>query len=60
MQIQAAQQTPELKELWMESLMGWNADQLIFIDESVANRHKDDKKHGWVLVGATPHVFRPF
>jgi hypothetical protein len=60
MQIQAAQQSPELSELWMESLTGQNADRLIFIDELVANRHKDDKKHGWALVGATPQIFRPF
>jgi hypothetical protein len=43
----------------MKSLAGWNAEQLIFIDEAAANDRTGDRKYGWVPVGATPHVSRP-
>jgi hypothetical protein len=60
MQIRAAQQSPELRNLWMKSLTGWTADQLIFIDESAANERTGDRKYGWAPVGVTPHVSRAF
>ena len=44
----------------MNSLVSWNADQLIFIDESATNEHTSDRKYGWALVGVTPHEARPF
>lgn len=60
MQIRAAQQSPELRRLWINSLAGWSADQLIFIDESAANERTGDRKYGWAPVGVTPHESRPF
>lgn len=60
MQIRAAQQNPELRDLWIKTLAGWNADQLIFVDESAANERTADRKYGWAPVGVTPHVSRPF
>ena len=44
----------------MNSLVSWNADQLIFIDESATNEHTSDRKYGWAPVGVTPHEARPF
>ena len=43
-----------------QSLAEWNADQLVFINESAANERTSDRKYGWAPVGATPHVSRPF
>jgi len=34
---QASQRNPELREHWLVELAGYNAEQLIFIDESAAN-----------------------
>ena len=60
MQLRAAQQNPELKTQWMSKLSEWNAEQLIFIDESAANECTADRKYGWAPVGVTPHEARPF
>ena len=60
MQLCAAQQNPELRREWMSKLSGWNAEQLIFLDESATNECTADRKYGWAPVGVTPHVSRPF
>ena len=60
MQLRAAQQNPELRMQWISKLSEWNAEQLIFIDESAANERTADRKYGWTLVGVTPHEARPF
>jgi len=60
MQLRAAQQNPVLRQLWMDKMAQWTAEQLIFIDESAANEHTADRKYGWVPVGVTPREARPF
>jgi len=44
----------------MNSLVSWNADQLIFIDELATNERTSNRKYGWAPVGVTPHEARPF
>ena len=60
MQLRAAQQNPELRTQWISKLSEWNAEQLIFIDESAANERTADRKYGWAPVGVTPREARPF
>jgi len=40
-------------------LAGWQANQLLFVDESAANERTMDRKYGWAPVGVTPHVYQP-
>ena len=60
MQLWAAQQNPMLRQLWIDKMGNWTAEQLIFIDESAANERTADRKYGWAPVGVTPHEARPF
>jgi hypothetical protein len=60
MQLRAAQQNPMLRQLWMDKMAKWTAEQLIFIDESAANERTADRKYGWAPVGVTPREARPF
>jgi hypothetical protein len=32
-------------------LSSWTADQLVFIDESAANKRSADRKYGWTPIG---------
>jgi hypothetical protein len=59
MQIRAAQRNPELRAGWIRKLATWDANQLIFIDESAANERTGDRKYGWALMGVTPVESRP-
>ena len=45
MQLHATQQNPELRREWMDKLSRWNAEQLIFVDESTTNEHTADRKY---------------
>ena len=60
MQIRAAQQNPELRADWIRRLASYDANQLIFVDESAANERTADRKYGWAPIGVTPSEFRPF
>ncbi len=60
MQLCAAQQNPELRREWMSKLSGWNAEQLIFLDESATNERTADRKYGWALIGVTPREVKLF
>ena len=60
MQIRAAQRNPELRDNWIRQLATWDANQLIFIDESAANECTSDRKYGWAPVGVTPYEYRSF
>ena len=42
----------------MRKLVDWNADQLLFLDESAANERTSDRKYGWSPVGSTPYVYQ--
>jgi hypothetical protein len=55
MQIRAAQQNEELRRQWINDMSEWNADQILFLDESAANERTADRKYGWAPVGVTPH-----
>lgn len=37
----------------------YTADMLIYVDESAANEHTKDRKHGWSSFGVTPSIKRP-
>jgi len=38
--------------------MDWNADQLLFLDESAANERTLDWKFSWAPIGTTPHLYQ--
>ena len=46
LQREAAQRSEVLRDQWIVRLSGWTADQLVFIDESAANKHSADRKYG--------------
>src|SRR5271169_1081618 len=60
MQIRAAQRNPELRDHWIKQLASWDANQLVFIDESAANERTGDRKYGWAPIGVTPYEYRSF
>jgi len=60
MRIRAAQQDPELRTYWIQSLSNWTAEQLVLVDESAANERTGYRKCGWAPVGVTPSKSRPF
>jgi len=60
MQIRAAQQNPELRADWIRRLANYDANQLIFVDESAANDHTGHRKYGWASVGVTTYEYRRF
>jgi len=39
-------------------LAGWDASQLLFLDESAANERTMDRKYGWAPIGVTPHEYK--
>jgi len=45
--------------MWLIQLAGWEANQLVFIDESAANEHSAHRKYGWAPIGITPHIYAP-
>ena len=44
---EAAQRSSELRDAWFRKLAGWNAEQVIFFDESGVNARSGDRTHGW-------------
>jgi DDE superfamily endonuclease len=47
MQRQATQRNAELRAHWKVKLADWDADQLLFIDESAANEFTAHRRYGW-------------
>jgi len=43
----------------MVRLGGWQAEQLVFIDESAANERTMDRKFGWAPIGLPAREIRP-
>ena len=43
----------------MRRLAEWQPDQIVAIDESVANEHTLHRKQGWAPIGADPVAFQP-
>jgi DDE superfamily endonuclease len=60
MQIRAQQRNPELRDAWIRGLANYDANQLIFVDESAANEHTGDRKYGWAPIGVRPIENRSF
>jgi len=46
MYIHTVQRNEELKEVWMNKITSYNANQLIFVDESTGDEHSSDRKCG--------------
>ena len=44
---------------WVIRLGDWQADQLVFIDESAANERTMDRKYGWAPLGLPSCETRP-
>ena len=60
MQIRAAQQNEELRQVWMNKITSYNANQLIVVDESAADERASNRKRGWAPIGVTPQAKRLF
>ena len=45
--------------MWLIQLAGWEANQLVFIDDSAVNEHSAHRKYGWAPIGITPHIYAP-
>ena len=48
----------ELRDDWLRKLAGWEASQLLFLDESAANERTGDRKYGWAPIGVTPVLYQ--
>ena len=57
-QKRASERSQELRSAWLHKLSGWNASQLLFLDESAANERTGDRKYGWAPVGETPVLYQ--
>ena len=44
----------------MIKLASYDANQLVFLDESAANERTGDRKRAWSRIGTTPRVIRAF
>jgi transposase len=55
----AAERSEALRAAWRGIQPQWNADQLVFLDESAANERTGDRKRGWSPVGLICEQFRP-
>ena len=62
MQVQkhAAERDEVHRDAWVCKLTEFNAKQLLFLDESAANKRTLDRKFGWAPIGITPHLYQPF
>src|SRR5438552_4144537 len=58
MQKHAAERNQILRDEWILKLAGWDASQLLFLDESAANERTMDRKYGWAPIGVTPHEYK--
>jgi hypothetical protein len=47
----AKERSAFLRAEWMQCLGEWQADQLVFLDESAINERSLDRKHGWAPIG---------
>ena len=55
----AKERNQEARDDWFKRLNEWQADQLVFVDESAANERTMDRKFGWAPVGASSVEIRP-
>jgi transposase len=58
-QDRALERSTPLREAWQGIQKAWDADQLVFLDESGANERTGDRKYGWSPIGLTCTQSRP-
>jgi hypothetical protein len=54
----AAERSTSLRTAWIGIQKSWTADQLIFLDESAANKRTGNRKYSWSPIGTTCTVAR--
>jgi hypothetical protein len=59
MEQRASERNHELRHDWLMQLAMFDANQLLFVDESAADERSKDRKYGWAPVGATPVLVAP-
>jgi hypothetical protein len=47
----AAERSASLYNAWKGLMLKWNASELVFLDESAANKQTSDRKRSWSLRG---------
>ena len=60
MQKCAIERDAELQHEWMVKFANYIAEQLVFLDESMANEQMMDRKYGWAPVSQCPVDYAPF
>ena len=55
----ATERNQFLRNDWIQRLAQWKHYQMIFVDESAANKRTKDRKHGWAPIGVRPTEHRP-
>ena len=58
-QKQALKRNATLWTAWQGIQKTWSAEQLVFLDESGANKRTSDRKYGWLLIGLICAQSRP-
>jgi transposase len=60
LRVEAAQRNAELRAEWQDILQHYEADQLIFVDESGSDERTGDRTYGWAGIGQRATVQRWF
>jgi transposase len=60
LRIEAAQRNQELRTAWQDTLQYYDADQLVFIDETGSDERTGDRSYGWAELGQRATVTRWF
>ena len=58
MKKEALERSQTCRNAYMLRISEFISDQLVFLDESAANEHTMNRKHGWASVGISPSVIR--
>jgi hypothetical protein len=59
MEARAKERNQVLRDDWIQRLAGWEARQLVFLDETAANERTMDRKYGWAPIGVPAVEYRP-
>ena len=54
----AAQRSQDLRDWWMQRLVGWRGNQLVYLDESASSERTGERPTGWAPIGDTPTLIR--
>jgi hypothetical protein len=55
-----AERSTLLRNAWIGIQKSWTADQLVFLDESAANKRTGDRKYSWAPIEMPCEVVRRF